>query len=137
MRMANVIDQSDLQSRSEFRALFLSDVHLGSHACRSDALADFLRRHRADAIYLVGDIVDGWRLRANWYWPPSHAEILSQLVMAARRGVRVVYLPGNHDEFLRGYCGTHFAGIEVVDWTMHEAADGRRYLVIHADRFDR
>ena len=85
MRIANVIEQSDLQGRSEFRALFLSDVHLGSHACRSDALADFLRRHRADAIYLVGDIVDGWRLRANWYWPPSHAEILRQLVTAARR----------------------------------------------------
>src|SRR5215475_13679827 len=119
MRIDNVIETSDRQDRSEFSALFLSDVHLGSHACRSDRLADFLRRHHADVIYLVGDIVDGWRLSASWYWPPSHAEILRQLVLAARRGARVVYLPGNHDEFLRGYCVTHFAGIEVADWTMH------------------
>ena len=122
---------------TELRALFLSDIHLGSRACRSDRLIEFLRHHRADAIYLVGDIVDGWRLRASWYWPPAHDEILQELLHAAQQGVRVTYVPGNHDEFLRDYCGTHFAGIEVVDSTIHTAADGRRYVVIHGDRFDR
>ncbi len=121
----------------EFRALFLSDLHLGSRACRSDRLIEFLRHHRADAIYLVGDIVDGWRLRASWYWPPAHDEILQELLHAAQQGVRVTYVPGNHDEFLRDYCGIHFAGIEVVDSTIHTAADGRRYVVTHGDRFDR
>jgi UDP-2,3-diacylglucosamine pyrophosphatase LpxH len=119
------------------RALFLSDIHLGSRACRSDRLIEFLRHHRADAIYLVGDIVDGWRLRANWYRPTAHDEILRELLHAAQQGVRVTYVPGNHDEFLRDYCGTHFAGIEVVESTIHTAADGRRYIVVHGDRFDR
>ena len=132
-------DQIDSQQRPrrQLRALFLSDIHLGSRTCRSDRLIEFLRYHRAEAIYLVGDIVDGWRLRANWYWPPEHDEVLQELLRAAQRGTRVVYLPGNHDAFLRDYCGIHFAGIEVVDTTVHTAADGRRYLVTHGDRFDR
>jgi UDP-2,3-diacylglucosamine pyrophosphatase LpxH len=119
------------------RALFLSDVHLGSRSCRGDRFADFLRHYRADAIYLVGDIVDGWRLRAHWYWPATHSDILLQLLNAARLGAKVVYIPGNHDAFLRDYCGIHFAGIEVADSAIHRGADGRRYLVVHGDHFDR
>jgi UDP-2,3-diacylglucosamine pyrophosphatase LpxH len=132
-------DQIDSERRSQrtLRALFLSDIHLGSRACRSDRLIEFLRTHRASVIYLVGDIVDGWRLRTNWYWPPEHDEVLQELLRAAQQGTRVVYVPGNHDEFLRDYCGIHFAGIEVVDMTIHTAADGRRYVVTHGDRFDR
>ena len=126
-----------LSPQRPLRALFLSDIHLGSRACRSDQLIAFLRHHRADAIYLVGDIVDAWRLRANWYWPPAHDEVLQELLQAALRGTRVIYVPGNHDDFLRDYCGIHFAGIEVVDSTIHTAADGRRYVVTHGDRFDR
>jgi UDP-2,3-diacylglucosamine pyrophosphatase LpxH len=141
MRFALDASQADgtrpMPPPRKLRALFLSDIHLGSRACRSDRLIEFLRRHRADVIYLVGDIVDGWRLRANWYWPAAHDEILRELLCAAQRGVRVIYIPGNHDEFLRDYCGTHFAGIEVVDSTVHTAADGRRYIVVHGDRFDR
>jgi UDP-2,3-diacylglucosamine pyrophosphatase LpxH len=125
------------QPRRHVRALFLSDLHLGSRACKSDKLIEFLRHHRADAIYLVGDIVDGWRLRANWYWPSSHDEVLQHLLDLAREGVRVTYILGNHDEFLRDYCGTHFAGIEVADSAIHTAADGRRYVVVHGDQFDR
>jgi len=125
------------QVQRPLRALFLSDVHLGSRACRSDRLVEFLRHHRAETIYLVGDIVDGWRLRANWYWPPDHDEVLRELLRTALRGTRVVYVPGNHDDFLRDYCGIHFAGIEVADSIIHIAADGRRYVVTHGDRFDR
>jgi UDP-2,3-diacylglucosamine pyrophosphatase LpxH len=138
MRFGEAIAEARSQTtQREFRALFLSDVHLGSRACRNDRLIDFLQHHRADAIYLVGDIVDGWRLRTNWYWPPGHQKILEFLLDAAMRGIRIVYVPGNHDEFLRDYCGTHFAGIEVADTAVHVAADGRRYVVIHGDRFDR
>jgi len=131
---AHVVGQGEERS---LRALFLSDIHLGSRACRSDRLIEFLRQHRADTIYLVGDIVDGWRLRMNWYWPAAHDEVLQQLLREAHHGTRVIYLPGNHDEFLREYCGVHFAGIEVVDTAIHTAADGRRYVVTHGDRFDR
>src|SRR5215468_6605643 len=119
-----------------FRALFISDVHLGARGCQADLLLDFLRRHDADTIYLVGDIVDGWRLRASWYWPQAHNDVVQKLLRKARKGARMIYVPGNHDEFLRGYYGTHFGGIEVVENTVHEGLDGRRYLVVHGDIFD-
>jgi UDP-2,3-diacylglucosamine pyrophosphatase LpxH len=119
-----------------FRALFLSDVHLGTRGCQAERLLDFLRWHDADTIYLVGDIVDGWALRSLWYWPQPHNDVVQKLLRQARKGTRIVYVPGNHDEFLRGYYGTHFGGVEVVEHTVHIGADGRRYLVIHGDIFD-
>ena len=96
-----------------FRALFISDVHLGARGCQADLLLDFLRYHEADTIYLVGDIVDGWRLRSTWYWPQAHNDVVQKLLRKARKGARMIYVPGNHDEFLRDYYGTHFGGIEV------------------------
>ena len=119
-----------------FRTLFISDVHLGARGCQADRLLDFLRYHDAETIYLVGDIVDGWQLRSGWYWPQPHNDVVQKLLRKARKGARLIYLPGNHDEFLRDYYGTHFGGIEVVENAIHEAADGRRYLVVHGDVFD-
>jgi UDP-2,3-diacylglucosamine pyrophosphatase LpxH len=119
-----------------FRALFISDVHLGARGCQAELLLDFLRYHDADTIYLVGDIVDGWRLRSSWYWPQAHNDVVQKLLRKARKGARVIYVPGNHDEFLREYYGTHFGGIEVAERYIHAGANGRRYLVIHGDHFD-
>jgi UDP-2,3-diacylglucosamine pyrophosphatase LpxH len=119
-----------------FRALFISDVHLGARGCQAELLLDFLRYHDADSIYLVGDIVDGWRLRSSWYWPQAHNDVVQKLLRKARKGARMIYVPGNHDEFLREYYGTHFGGIEVAERYIHHGADGRRYLVIHGDHFD-
>jgi len=119
------------------RALFLSDIHHGSPACKSDRLIDFLGHHQAETLYLVGDIVDGWRLSAKWYWPPAHDLALHAILRAVREGTRLVYVPGNHDAFMRDYYGRHFAGIEVVASAVHVAADGGRYLVTHGDQFDR
>jgi UDP-2,3-diacylglucosamine pyrophosphatase LpxH len=119
-----------------YRALFISDVHLGTKGCQAERLLDFLRYHDADMIYLVGDIVDGWQLRSGWYWPQKHNDVVQKLLRKARKGARVVYVPGNHDEFLRGYYGTHFGGVQVAETAIHEAADGRRYLIIHGDHFD-
>jgi UDP-2,3-diacylglucosamine pyrophosphatase LpxH len=119
-----------------FRALFLSDLHLGTKGCQAERLLDFLRIHEADVIYLVGDIVDGWQLKSGWYWPQSHNDVVQKLLRKARKGARIIYVPGNHDEFLRGYYGTHFGGVEVAETAVHKAADGRRYLVIHGDHFD-
>lgn len=118
------------------RSLFLSDIHLGTRGCQADLLLDFLKLHDADVIYLVGDIVDGWRLQKNWYWPQSHNDVVQKLLRKARKGTRIVYVPGNHDEFLRNYYGAHFGGVEVVEKTIHETADGRQMLVIHGDQFD-
>jgi len=119
-----------------FRALFLSDVHLGARGCQAERLLDFLRYCDADTFYLVGDIVDGWQLRSSWYWPQPHNDVVQKILRKARKGTRIVYIPGNHDEFLRDYYGTHFGGIEVVETAMHDGVDGRRYLVIHGDLFD-
>lgn len=119
-----------------FRALFLSDVHLGARGCQAERLLDFLRVHDAETIYLVGDIIDGWALKSNWYWPQAHNDVVQKLLRKARKGARLVYIPGNHDEFLRDYYGTHFGGIEVSETAIHVGVDGKRYLVIHGDLFD-
>ena len=128
-------------ARRRCRALFLSDVHLGMRGAQAERLLAFLDRIDAGTIYLVGDIVDGWKLRRRWYWPQSHNDVVQALLDRAKLdraegGARMIYLPGNHDEMLRGFYGTHFGGIEVVERIVHEAADGKRYLVIHGDQFD-
>ncbi len=106
---------SDELPDRRFRTLFISDIHLGARGSQADRLLDFLRSHDADTIYLVGDIVDGWALQSGWYWPQSHNDVVQKLLRKARKGASIVYVPGNHDEFLRDYYGTHFGGIEVVE----------------------
>jgi UDP-2,3-diacylglucosamine pyrophosphatase LpxH len=127
---------SEGESELRFRTLFISDVHLGARGCQADRFLDFLKQHDADTMYLVGEIVDGWALKSSWYWPQAHNDVVQKLLRKARKGDRIIYVPGNHDEFLRNYYGTHFGGIEVVEHTVHEGADGKRYLVIHGDIFD-
>ncbi len=120
----------------KFRTLFISDLHLGSKAAKADYLIDFLRHHDAETFYLVGDIVDGWRLKRSWYWPQSCNDVVQKLLRKSRKGARIIYIPGNHDEFLRDFPGSHFGGVEVVLRHIHVAADGKRYLVLHGDEFD-
>ena len=119
-----------------FKTLFVSDVHLGTAGCKADLLVEFLREYNAEKIYLIGDIVDGWRLKRGWYWPQSHNDVVQKLLRKARKGTQVVYITGNHDEFLRGFLGTHFGGVEVRDRDIHQTVDGRKLLVIHGDQFD-
>ncbi|HEV7437820.1 MAG TPA: UDP-2,3-diacylglucosamine diphosphatase [Pseudorhizobium sp.] len=125
-----------MASSRHFRTIFISDVHLGSKAAQTDLLLDFLRHNEADTIILVGDIVDGWRLKRSWHWPQGCNDVVQKLLRKARKGCRIIYIPGNHDEFLRDFPGTHFGGIEVAERIVHEAADGKRYLVLHGDEFD-
>ena len=125
------------EATRHFRALFISDVHLGSRACKAEQLLDFLRHHDAGTIYLVGDIVDGWQLRSGWHWPHTHNDVIQVLLSKARKGSRLIYVPGNHDEFLRDYFGTHFGGVVVTEQAIHVTADGARYVVTHGDQFDR
>src|SRR2546429_5607404 len=105
-----------------FRTWFISDVHLGARGSQADRLLDFLSSHDANTIYLVGDIVDGWALQSNWYWPQSHNDFVQKMLRKARKGAKIIYVPGNHDEFLRNYYGTHFGGIDVVENTVHVGA---------------
>lgn len=121
---------------ARFRTVFISDIHLGTRGCKADYLLDFLRHTDCETLYLVGDIFDGWRLKRTWYWPQAHNDVVQKLLRKVRKGMRLIYVPGNHDEVLRGYLGMHFGGVEVTKQAIHETADGKRLLVIHGDEFD-
>lgn len=118
------------------RTLFISDVHLGMKACQAGLLLDFLRHHHAETIFLVGDIVDRWPMKPGNTWPLLHLRVVSELLRKARNGSRIVYVPGNHDEFFREFVGLRLAGVEIVERAIHDGVDGRRYLVTHGDQFD-
>lgn len=118
------------------RTIFLSDVHLGTRGCRARMLVEFLEKHDADTLYLVGDIVDGWRLKRGWHWPEDHNAVIQAILDKARSGTRVIFVPGNHDEVFRDYIGLHLGGIDVKQIDTFVSATGRRYLVTHGDEFD-
>ena len=122
--------------RRRHRSIWISDIHLGTRGCKADLLLDFLRHNDCDLLYLVGDIVDGWRLSRAWYWNPSHSAVIDEILHKAAAGIRVIYVPGNHDEALRDYVGFCLAGVEIAYEAVHETADGRKLLVMHGDHFD-
>ncbi len=126
----------DAVGKLRVRTVWISDLHLGTPGCQAKALLDFLRDVQCDTLYLVGDIIDGWQLRRTWYWPQAHNDVVQKLLRKARKGTRVVFVPGNHDEFARRYVTHTFGGIEVVDDCMHLTADGRRLWITHGDLFD-
>jgi UDP-2,3-diacylglucosamine pyrophosphatase LpxH len=119
-----------------YRTLWISDLHLGTPGCQAQALLAFLRHTECETLFLVGDIVDGWQLRRQWYWPQAHNDVVQKLLRKARKGTRVIFIPGNHDEFARKYLHNNFGGIEVADEWIHPTADGRRLWIIHGDLFD-
>lgn len=123
-------------SKSAYRSIWISDIHLGTRGCKAGYLLDFLRNTDSDYLYLVGDVVDGWRLKRSWYWPQSHNDVVQKFLRKARKGTKLIYVPGNHDEVLRDYIGLHFGGVQVMRDTIHVTADGRRLLVMHGDQFD-
>ena len=118
------------------RSIFLSDIHLGTRACQADRLLDFLREYEAENLFLIGDIVDFWSMSRSIHWTPAQNTFVQKILRRARRGERVVFIPGNHDEALREYVGIAFGDIEVVSEHVHELADGRRFLLLHGDEFD-
>ncbi|WP_315838524.1 UDP-2,3-diacylglucosamine diphosphatase [Bradyrhizobium prioriisuperbiae] len=130
---ASVAPQSDVV---KVKTLFISDAHLGTRGCQAERLLEFLRCHDAETLFLVGDIIDGWRLNSGWYWPKDHNDVVLELVHQARSGKRLVYVAGNHDECLRSYAASYVGGVEVVDRAIHTGIDGRDYLIIHGDHFD-
>ena len=128
---------SALGFRRHVRALFISDVHLGTRAAQATDLLDFLKHFEPEVIYLVGDIIDFWKVRRGPHWPQTHNDVVQKLLRQVRKGVRLVLIPGNHDEGLRDYIGLRFGGIEICRDTVHTTtAKGRRYGVLHGDEFD-
>jgi UDP-2,3-diacylglucosamine pyrophosphatase LpxH len=119
-----------------FRAIFISDIHLGTASCQAEKLLDFLRHTDSRELYLVGDVIDGWQLKRRWYWHQSHNDVIQKVLRKARKGTRVTYIAGNHDEAMRHFLGLAFGGIDIRDESVHVTADGRRLLVTHGDLFD-
>lgn len=119
-----------------FRAVFISDVHLGFKGCRADYLLDFLRSTESEYLYLVGDIIDLLQMRSGVYWPQDHNDVIRTILGKAEQGTRVIYIPGNHDEKLRAYHGMSFGNVTILRETIHTTASGRRLLILHGDEFD-
>lgn len=118
------------------RTVFLSDTHIGSRGCKAARLLAFLGRIECDTLYLVGDILDVWALRRKWFWPSEHGKVVRRILRLAREGMRVVFIPGNHDEVFRCLSGLRFKGIEIRREHLHRCRDGRRMLVCHGDEYD-
>jgi len=120
----------------QVRSVFVSDIHLGTRGSRSDMLLDFLASVECNHLYLVGDVIDGWRLRKTWYWHEEFDQVMRAVLDHAERGTKVTYIPGNHDEMFREWLGLEIAGVKLMREAVHEGADGRKFLVIHGDEFD-
>ena len=135
-RLPRARTAAPLRPRHHYRTIFISDTHLGTRGCKAEALADFLAHNECSTLFLVGDIVDGWQLKRRWYWNEAQDRVVAEILAKVDNGTRVIFVPGNHDEFARAYAGRLFAGIEVAFETIHETADSKRLLVLHGDRFD-
>ena len=132
----NLPEPRSFRPKRRHRAVWISDVHLGTRGCKADMLVDFLRAIETDHLYLVGDIIDGWSLRKAWFWPDAHNEVVRRILKMAHRGTQVTLIIGNHDEVLRDFAGFSFGGVELATEAVHRTADGRRLLVTHGDAFD-
>ena len=121
---------------THYRSIWISDIHLGTKGCQAELLLDFLRYTDSDHLYLVGDIIDVWHLKRKWAWQQTHNDVLQKILRKARKGTKVSFIPGNHDEMFRAFIGEHFGHIEICRRMIHKMADGRRFLVIHGDQYD-
>jgi UDP-2,3-diacylglucosamine pyrophosphatase LpxH len=119
-----------------FRTIWISDVHLGTSGCQAGRLLEFLKATESETLYLVGDIVDGWQLKRRWYWHQTHNDVVQLVLKKAKKGTKVIFVPGNHDEAVRQFIGLDFGGIKIRDEMIHTCANGKRMLVLHGDRFD-
>lgn len=119
-----------------YRSIWISDTHLGTKGCKAEQLRDFLDHVDCDYLYLVGDIIDLWKFKSGFYWPALHSDIVQRVIDKAKKGTRVIYIPGNHDEQFRKHAGMHFNGVDIQLNAIHTTQDGRKFLVLHGDEFD-
>lgn len=129
-------EPNDPPGTVRYKTIWLSDIHLGTRGCKAEILLDFLRDNESDTLYLVGDIIDGWRLKKSWYWAQSHNDVVQKLLRKVRKGTELIYIPGNHDEMLRPFTDLQLGGITILDEAIHTTADGKTYLVFHGDHYD-
>ena len=135
-RETELVTQLPSQEPCHYRSIWISDIHLGTPGCKAEFLLDFLKHNESDQLYLVGDVIDGWQLRKNWYWKQSHNDVVQKVLRKARKGTQVTYVAGNHDELLRQFIGLAFGEIKIVNEASHTMVDGRRLWVTHGDLFD-
>ena len=128
--------KADAPPHLRYRAIFISDVHLGTQRAQTSVLLDFLKQTESEQLYLVGDIIDGWSLRQKWLWDQMHNDVIQKILRKARKGTKVVFIPGNHDEQFRDFVGHRFGRVAIMRDAVHKTATGLRYLVIHGDKFD-
>lgn len=130
--------KKNTKQQPQYRTIWISDIHLGSPGCQANLVAKFLKEHESEQLYLVGDIIDGWRLKTKFYWPQEHSNVVRRILTRAKRGTEVIYVTGNHDDFLRRFVdfNLQIGNIKVVNEAIHETADGRRLMVVHGDMFD-
>ena len=123
---------------TKFKSIFISDIHLGTKGCQAKKLVQFLKNHECEKLYLVGDIIDGWRVTKKWYWPNSHTNVIRHILKKVKQGTEVYYIAGNHDEVLRPFInfGLEFGRIKIMDDIVHEGINGKKYYVVHGDYFD-
>lgn len=121
----------------QYRSIFISDIHLGSRNAQAESLLEFMKEHESENLFLVGDIIDGWALKRRWAWPQAHSDVIQKLLRKARKGTNIVYVLGNHDEFVRSFLPLSLGdNIEVVNEYLYTSAQEKQYLVTHGDFFD-
>jgi UDP-2,3-diacylglucosamine pyrophosphatase LpxH len=121
----------------QIKSLFLSDVHLGFRGCQAEILLDLLKAYEYENLFLVGDIIDLWAMKSKMFFPVSHSNVIRHILKQAKKDdVRVVFIPGNHDELFRDYCGETLAGVEIHEEFLYESVSGKRFLLLHGDKFD-
>ncbi|MCF7824960.1 MAG: UDP-2,3-diacylglucosamine diphosphatase [Candidatus Marinimicrobia bacterium] len=128
--------KADRDKKTKLRTIWLSDIHLGTSFSKSNELLRFLDNYKAEQIILVGDIIDIWSMQSTWLWLPTHSQFMQKLINLSEKGVRIVYIPGNHDEFFRQYTDMNFGKIEIRERIEYRTQDGKRLLVVHGDEFD-
>jgi UDP-2,3-diacylglucosamine pyrophosphatase LpxH len=126
----------DDKDKMTFRTIWISDIHLGTTGCQAELLLEFLKHTESKQLFLVGDIIDGWQMARRWYWHRHHNDVVQKILRKARKGTRVTFVAGNHDEFARQFLGLSFGDIDIVDETVHVTAKGKKLLIIHGDQFD-
>ena len=128
--------KADVLTIRHYRAIFISDVHLGTRRAQPAALLDYLRQTERTRLYLVGDMIDGWSLRQKWYWDQLHNDVIQKIMRKARKGTKVIFIPGNHDENFRDFTGHRFGHVAVMREAVYKSGSGLRYLILHGDKFD-
>lgn len=125
---------------NKYRSIFISDLHLGTKGCQADVLNDFLKNHSCETLYLVGDILDFWKLKSGkWHWPQSHTNVIRKILGKAKNGTEVIYILGNHDETFRIWASDYdlkFGNVKILNEIVHIGVDGKKYYVTHGDVFD-